>query len=176
LLLACLWARPALAWQQAPWQNKLLSISTGLDYSHAWQPAGSQLLGPYDRAVPYFGLQTLLRPVAVDFRVAFDRTVDLTAGWAQPVHSTWNGWFVLTGMLVGRAAGREYSAPNLRTGTDHRFNFTLGPALRAEFLGYGAAWSVFLEARQMVFEPVETSVGLGVSFSPLAILQWRERY
>jgi hypothetical protein len=176
LLLACLLGRPALAWEQAPWQDKLLSVSFALDYTHGWVPEGSHLMGPYNRAVPSFGLQTILRPWAIDFRASFDESFDLGVGWAQPLMSRWNGWVVLTALAVGRAAGREYTSATISTGSDHRFAFTSGPALRLEFLGYQTAWSVFLEARQMLFDPVETSLSLGVTVSPLAILQWRQRY
>lgn len=176
-LLAC-FSRPLLAHEQAPWADKLLSVSLGLDYARSYQSGGDRLVPPLGHAAFSIGLQTLLRPIAMDFKASFDRSFDLAVGYARPLYSDFNGWLVLTGFLAGRGAGREYdrSATNGPGATSNDFHFTFGPALRLEFIGYLAAWSVFLEARQMMVAPVETTIGLGVTISPLAAIQWRERY
>jgi hypothetical protein len=173
-LLVCLWAPSALAWEARVWEDKPLSIALDLDYTRSWRPEGSTQLGDRHRAVLGLGLQSILKPLALDFKASFDRSYDLGVGLAWPLQNYHDGWFALTALAVGRAAGREFSDGPTRT--DHRFAFTFGPAVRAEYLGYLASWSVFLELRQMLIEPVDTSICLGASFSPLAILQWRQMH
>ncbi|MFH1532666.1 MAG: hypothetical protein ABIK09_18220 [Pseudomonadota bacterium] len=181
LLLALLAASAATAQpryrpdKKPKWQDKYLSIGMGLTGVVFHRKKGSDILGPSDRLVGTFSLQTGIWYLMGDLRVSTDPSFDFGVGGFFRVGSVGPGWLVLSPLLFFRLGEHELRIKDTsKTRRDPVDQY--GGGLRLEYLLFRSTLGFFVEARQTFHDPLETTTTFGVSWSPLMFLELRDRW
>ncbi len=157
------------------WRDKYLNIGVGMTGVLFHKKKGSDILGPEDRMVGTFSLQTGIWYIMGDLRVSTDPAFDFGLGGFFKLGSVWRGFFVLSPLLFFRMGEHDVKVK----GTDKTRRDPIdqyGGGLRLEYLMFRNTLGFFVEARQTFHDPLETTMTLGVSWSPLMFLELRERW
>ena len=156
------------------WRDKYLNIGVGLTGVVFHKTPGSAITGPEDRLVGTFSLQTGIWYIMGDLRVSTDPAFDFGLGGFFRLGSVWRGFFVLSPLVFYRFGEHRIRIK----GTDEFRRDPLdqyGGGLRLEYLLFRSTLGFYVEARQTFHDPLETTMTFGVSWSPLMLLELRER-
>jgi len=157
------------------WQEKYLNIGVGMTGVVFHKKKGSDIIGPSDRIVGTFSLQTGIWYIMGDLRVSTDPSFDFGVGGFFRVGSVGPGWFVLSPLVFFRLGEHRIRIKNTsETRRDPLDQY--GGGLRLEYLMFRSTLGFFVESRQTFHDPLETTMTFGVSWSPLMALELRERW
>ncbi len=153
--------------------RKAMSIGVVGMSSHLNSTDGGYYVDSTHRLSLGFSLQTSIYPIMGDICYTLNNTLDFGLGAYLPVRSL--GKYELTISPFAffrnrRTAIRNTADPDIPL---NNVEETGGLALRTEILNRAGTAGLFFDVRQTVFPPFETSFGIGLSWSPLMILEWR---
>ena len=160
---------------QPEWRDKYLNIGVGLTGVVFHQKKGSDIVGPSNRMVGTFSLQTGIWYLMGDLRISTDPAFDFGVGGFFRLGSLWRGWFVLSPLVFFRFGEHKIRIKNtdqVRTDPVDQY----GGGVRLDYLMYKSTLGFFVEARQTFHDPLETTMTFGVSWSPLMFLELRDRW
>jgi len=159
--------------QEPEWRDKYLNIGLGLTGVLFHQSEGSDISGPEDRVVGTFSLQSGIWYLLGDLRISTDPAFDFGAGGFFRLGSVWRGFIVASPVLFFR-----FGEHDIRVGDTGKYRRdpvdNYGAGLRLEYLMFRSTLGLFVETRQTFFDPLETTMTIGVSWSPLMLLELRE--
>ncbi len=157
------------------WRDKYLNIGAGLTGVLFHKKKGSDIIGPTDRLVGTFSMQTGIWYIMGDLRVSTDPSFDFGVGGFFRLGSVWQGWFVMSPLLFVRIGEHH-----IRIGNTDKYRrdpvTQFGGGLRLEYLMFHSTLGFFVEARQTFHDPLDTTMTFGVSWSPLMALELRDRW
>ena len=157
------------------WRDKYLNIGVGLTGVVFHKTRGSDIVGPTDRMAGTFSLQTGIWYLMGDLRISTDPAFDFGLGGFFRLGSVWRGWFVLSPLVFFRFGEHEILIGDTgKTRRDPLDQF--GGGVRLEYLLFHSTLGFFVETRQTFHDPLETTMTLGVSWSPLMFLELRDRW
>lgn len=157
------------------WRDKYLNVGVGMTGVVFHKTKGSDIVGPEDRLVGTFSLQTGIWYLMGDLRISTDPAFDFGLGGFFKVGEVWRGFFVLSPLVFFRFGEHDIKIKGTdRTRRDPIDQY--GGGLRLEYLLFRNTLGFFVEARQTFHDPLETTMTLGISWSPLMLLELRERW
>jgi hypothetical protein len=160
--------------KKLPWYEKYLSIGLGVEQIVVNLEDNGSILGPGSRFSPTFSIQTGIYPIMAEFRVNTDPSFDFAAGGYLPFTRLGSGWLIASPFAFYRLGQRSIISDFFEGEIISDLVDNLGLAARLEYLIFQGTLSFYVEVRQTVFNPWETSFCTGISWSPLMFLMIRD--
>jgi hypothetical protein len=174
MLLLAIATTPVMSNAREPGKYKYLNIAllTGPVLQHI--SSDSRIKGPGNRWVTGLSFQTGVQPIMADITLTSDRTIDFGIGAFIPIYRFRTYELVGSPFLFYRSGEKKLESLYAPYNILREVETTWGLAVRAEVLMMRKTLGFFVEARQTIAEPFETSVFMGVNWSPLMLLLLRQ--